>query len=291
MDGTVSHTFRRMPDGRGVFYGWFEAMHSRFDLLLAGIEEAEGAALCTDIARETRRIEGRLSRFDERSEVGRFNGNTYYDRCHTDSEMLDIFEDALRYRELTCGAFDICIQTPGYDPAEPYWSVDRACDAILMPRSEVVFDFGGYGKGYALEKARDAVTGAGIGSALLSFGNSSVCGIGLHPTGVAWQVGIANPLRTGSVLTHVVLRDVSLSSSGNTPRSRGHILSPLTGERITDDRIVSVVGVSPLDCEVLSTALLAATGEMRGKILRNFALQRAFALNFSSSGSSMTEYL
>ena len=46
MGDAVSHTFRQMQNGTGLFYGWFEAMHSRFDLLTVGPTENEAAALC-----------------------------------------------------------------------------------------------------------------------------------------------------------------------------------------------------------------------------------------------------
>ena len=116
MGDTVSHTFRQMQNGTGLFYGWFEAMHSRFDLLTVGPTENEAAALCRDIAAEIRRIENRLNRFDEASDVWQINQNTFYDKCPADPELLGIFADALRYREMTGGAFDIAIQTPEYLP-------------------------------------------------------------------------------------------------------------------------------------------------------------------------------
>ena len=73
MGDAVSHTFRQMQNGTGLFYGWFEAMHSRFDLLTVGPTENEAAALCRDIAAEIRRIENRLNRFDEASDVWQTN--------------------------------------------------------------------------------------------------------------------------------------------------------------------------------------------------------------------------
>ena len=83
-------------------------------------------ALCHDIAAEIRRIENRLNRFDEASDVWQINQNTFYDKCPADPELLGIFADALRYREMTGGAFDIAIQTPEYLPGESCFAVDPA---------------------------------------------------------------------------------------------------------------------------------------------------------------------
>ena len=289
MKGSLSHTFRRLADGRGVFYGWFEAMHSRFDVLLCGADEAALSALCRRIVDETDRLEGRLNRFDEASEAGRFN-HSGGGRLHADPETLAVFADAARYRERTAGAFDVCIRTPDYDGSEACYRVDPSCDAIEKVRPDALVDFGGYAKGFALERARQCVAAAGVPSALLSFGNSSVCAVGSHPSGQPWQVGVENPLRRGECMATIPLCDASLSSSGNTPRNRGHIRSIAAGCELTDDRIVSVWGPSPLDCEVLSTALFAATDEQRRRILDNFPSVRARAMDFSASGFSVTEF-
>ena len=232
MGDAVSHTFRQMQNGTGLFYGWFEAMHSRFDLLTVGPTENEAAALCHDIAAEIRRIENRLNRFDEASDVWQINQNTFYDKCPADPELLGIFADALRYREMTGGAFDIAIQTPEYLPGESCFAVDPACEAVVKLRPDAIFDFGGYGKGYALQQALGMLKNAGITTALVNFGNSSVCGIGCHPSGDSWQVGVENPLRRGENMTFFGLNDLCLSSSGNLPSNRGH--NRKTGHRQPD---------------------------------------------------------
>lgn len=289
MENAVSHTFRRTPDGKGLFYGWFEAMHSRFDLLSVGPAENEAAALCRDIAGEIRRIESRLNRFDEASDVWQINQNVYYDKCPADPELLGIFADALRYREMTGGAFDIGIQTPEYHPGEPCFTVDPACEAIVKLRPNAVFDFGGYGKGYALQQALGLLKNAGIATALVNFGNSSVCGIGRHPSGGSWQVGVGNPLRRGDNMTFFDLNDLCLSSSGNLPSNCGHIRSPQTGEAVTDNRIVSVSASSALDSEVLSTALFVADPVQRQAVLQNFTLSRVAVMDFTVSGHTTRE--
>ena len=76
-----------------------------------------------------------------------------------------------------------------------------ACEAVVKLRPDAIFDFGGYGKGYALQQALGMLKNAGITTALVNFGNSSVCGIGCHPSGDSWQVGVENPLRRGENMT------------------------------------------------------------------------------------------
>ena len=280
----ISHTFKRTPSGAGIYYGWFEAMHSRFDLLAIGIEEELGETLCHKIAEETQRLEKRLNRFDEESDIWQINHLDNYNRYAADPELLAIFAEALRYREMTAGAFDIAIQTPEYHIEIPCFAIDAPCESIIKLKPDAIADFGGFGKGYALETARRILVEADVPSALLSFGNSSVCGIGLHPSGKKWQIGVENPMHRGTTMNLFDLQNESLSSSGNLPYNRGHIRSTRTGKPIETNRIVSVVSPSPLECEVLSTALFAADDEQQEAIRNNFPHLQATGMDFSSSG-------
>ena len=130
---------------------------------------------------------------------------------------------------------------------------------------------------------------AGITTALVNFGNSSVCGIGRHPSGDSWQVGVENPLRRGENMTFFGLNNLCLSSSGNLPSNRGHIRSPRTGKPVTDNRIVSVAAPSALDSEVLSTALFVADTAQRQTVLRHFALARVAEMDFTTAGHTTRE--
>lgn len=285
----ISHTFKRTPTGAGIYYGWFEAMHSRFDLLAIGIEEDLGEALCHKVAEETLRLEKRLNRFDEESDIWQLNHLDNYDRYAADPELIAIFSEALRYREMTAGAFDIAVQTPDYRIETPCFAVDASCESIIKTRPDAIADFGGFGKGYALETAQRILVEAGVQSSLLSFGNSSVCGIGLHPSGKKWQIGVENPMHRGTIMNLFDLQNECLSSSGNLPYNRGHIRSTRTGEPIETNRIVSVVSTSPLECEVLSTALFAADTEQQEAIRNNFPHLQATSMDFSTSGYTVHE--
>ena len=143
----ISHTFKRTPTGAGIYYGWFEAMHSRFDLLAIGIEEDLGEALCHKVAEETLRLEKRLNRFDEESDIWQLNHLDNYDRYAADPELIAIFSEALRYREMTAGAFDIAVQTPDYRIETPCFAVDASCESIIKTRPDAIADFGGFGPG------------------------------------------------------------------------------------------------------------------------------------------------
>ena len=279
----ITDTFRRTLSGVGLYYGWFEAMHSRMDLLLVGVDPQQGQALCHAAAEETARVENLISRFDADSVVARMNADTEYGVCGADREVLDLFADAQRLEKLTEGAFDICVQTPQYDPSQPWFTVDYAREAVVKLRPEVQFDFGGLGKGYTLGRVRDIMERDGVKSALLSFGRSSIYALGHHPSGGAWQAGVDNPMCSGQQMGLFALCNQSLTSSGNTPSVSGHIRVPQTGELLQDRRIVSVVTSSPIEGEALSTALFAASDEQRSHIIERFGPCCARVMEYASN--------
>lgn len=291
----IDHTFRRTETGTGLYYGWFEAMHTRLDLLLVGLDEDAATAAVGELRDEVVRIQKRLDRFDRQSDLWDINHSQSQEIYSTDEEMLGFFADALRYRDLTGGAFDIAIQTPGFNPATEYYYVDPENRALVFSTPGAVFDFGGYAKGYALEKMVEGLRAKGVGQGLVSFGNSSVYGIGSHPANPHWQVGVEHPLRTGDNMAFFELCDSALSSSGNNLRNRGHIKSPATGKEVANHKVISVAGASALDCEVLSTALFAAqTEQQRQAMLANFSLQRVLEMDYSDTsgkGFRATELL
>ena len=266
-------------------------MHSRLDVMLCGVDEPEADRIMDGICRMTWELEARLNRFDPRSDVSNINtGSGAFD---ADSELYDIFKDAERYNLLTRGAFDIAIQTPDFESRNIYFSLDPERQAIVKEVPEAVFDFGGYAKGYVLELVRKMLLQEGLTDALVSFGGSSVLAIGSRPGREGWEIGIATPsdVHDNSAdpqpasspempLATVTLRNEALSASGNDGRNDGHILSPFTNHEITGRRIIAVTAPSPLDCEVLSTALFAAEEEQRETILAGFTTGQILYLEY-----------
>jgi hypothetical protein len=107
--------------------------------------------------------------------------------------------------------------------------------SIFVPfRNEVVqVDFGGFGKGYALERIRKLLLSHGILNAFISFGESSVLALGNHPHGTGWKAGVNHQMITGNSLFSFDLQNESLSTSG-----MGQILYPFRG--ITVDILPSL---------------------------------------------------
>ena len=128
-------------------------------------------------------------------------------------------------------------------------------------------DFGGVGKGYALDRAAEHMAEQEVDSFLLHGGRSSVLARGDHAGTGGWPVGLGDPHRTTRRLGTVLLRDRAMGTSGSNVqffrlggRRVGHILDPRTGQPADPDRPGGLLSAtafadSAADADALSTAL------------------------------------
>jgi thiamine biosynthesis lipoprotein len=238
------------------------AMGTFFEAYLSG----ENSAYLEDVAQslwdEVLRIERMLSRFDPAGEVYRLNGRGEIATHRLTRELFMVLQACQEYRKLTEGFFDVAI---GTGQSEPY-SLDEIHGTVRFAHSDVRFDLGAYGKGYALDRLNVILKEHGIQSALLNAGRSSILARGGGPDGSHWQVAIAHPdARDGGVL--LPLRDSALSCSAifDEGQTVSDIIDPRTGQRLTAQAMCVIVDQSAAVAECLSTSCLVM-GEDRAKV-------------------------
>lgn len=211
---------------------------------------------------ELARLDRALSLYKKDSDLSRLNAGsgTWF---QASDALWEAVSDSLEYAKASGGAFDATIlpvlrEGPsalarvGYARVE----LDAAHRAVRLP-SGGALDFGGIGKGLALDHAAKILRARGVASALINFGGQ-IYALGGRPDGSAWPVTIDGYPGTFQ------LKDASLSTSGNAERP-GHIASPFTGERIMAKYSASVISPSATEADAWSTALFvrgpdAATG-------------------------------
>lgn len=248
----------------GLFHGSFSyIMGTQLDVLLLGDDPQEAETIWKQVTAELLRLEKMLNRFDPESEVSRINREAPFHLVTVSDELWNILIDCRRYYVLTEGYFDITLS----DFRQV--RLEENTHSLSFLRPDLHVDLGGYGKGYALQSMRQIISDGGVRNAFVNFGNSSVLGMGHHPHGNYWPVGLENPFTRQSVAS-LQLCDSSLSTSGNTPAHPKHILNPLTGEYTEERKMVSVVAPDPIDAEVLTTALMVAPEERGEELIKHF---------------------
>jgi thiamine biosynthesis lipoprotein len=273
------------------------AMGTRFNILLPGVDIPKGDMLFSLCSEELNRLENMLSCFIENSSISKINRYAFENNYKVNDELFQVLEDCLRYRELTQGAFDI-----GIGKLIDYWNgnqkeedletlvqqggvknilLDKAQNTIRFKSSCVKINPGGYGKGYALQKIQDLLKSYGISTAFISFGESSVSGLGKHPFGDYWPVGIQDTYQKDKSIATIKLTDQSVSTSGNM-EEENHIIHPQNGIPVKEKKMVSVKSQSAIEAEVLSTALIAADTHQRKKIIKAFPEIEVIEINYSN---------
>lgn len=184
--------------------------------------------------------------------------------------LLDALATVAEACRLTGGLFDPTVGSG----AHALWSTlsfDREAGRIASA-VPVAFDFGGFGKGFALDRAAVAMRAAGVTSAFLSAGESSVTVIGDHPLGGAWPVAIPHPLEPDNWLVELSLRDEAMSVSstvgaGAAAPGRSAMIRPSDGATITAAATTVAINRSGAIAEAMSTALLVASPDAAQRLI------------------------
>ena len=138
-------------------------------------------------------------------------------------------------------------------------AVDTAACTVVR-RAGVTLDAGGFGKGEAIDRVRDALRGA-RSAWLIDFGGQ-VAVSGERSDG-AWPVAVAHPERRAVPVAELQLSAGSLATSGGSERNLtldsgeriGHVLDPRSGAPVNRRGSVVVWHRDAFAADVLSTAL------------------------------------
>jgi thiamine biosynthesis lipoprotein len=241
---------------------------------IAAIESAFAAVRAADSLLSTWRDDSELARLN-RAPLGR--------PAAVSPALGRILADVDRWSRATGGAFE-----PALGALEDAWDLrgrGRVPDAAELARARARtgrrafrvsadgrtlrrlrdgawLDSGGFGKGAALDAARDSLAAHGIATALLDFGGQ-VLALGRALGERAWDVPVAHPAHRFEPVARLALRDRSASTSAQSERfvevrgrRYGHLLDPRTGRPVPPWGSVTVVAESALVADILSTALL-----------------------------------
>ena len=172
------------------------AMATRFELVLHGTNESQLRAAGEEALDEISRLEAQLSLFCPTSEIADLNRRAARTPVRVSPPVFALLQHARKLSEETEGAFDITIAPllgawgflggTGHLPAPAVLEAarelvgmalvqfDPEASSIRFARSGVMLDLGAIGKGYAVECAAELLREAGINSALLHGGTSTV---------------------------------------------------------------------------------------------------------------------
>jgi len=231
---------------------------------------------------EVERLESVLSTWRPESDASRLNRAAGQGPVRVHPDLVAVLEGARDGAAITGGAFDPTVgpllalwrEAARRDrlPSPPELAAARrkvGAHRIRLPGEEraelpapgMAVDLGGIGKGYALDRVAALLREAGVDAALLSFGQSSVRGMGRPPGAAGWRLALRAEA-DGRPLA-VTLRDRSLSVSSSLGQAFeiggerfGHVVDPRSGQALRRSARALVVAPDATRAEVLSTALV-----------------------------------
>lgn len=190
---------------------------------------------------ELERWDRLLSLYKEDSEASRMNREAARAPFLASESLWEAVTSALDLARRSEGAFDPTLQPRGFALVR----LDPVRRAVRFMKADLRLDFGGIGKGLALDHAVRRLKEHGVSEALLNFGGQILV-LG------AWTVeSAAGPL---------YIRDASVSTSGDSERP-GHILSPLTGRPVRGPD-ATVIAPTGAEADAWSTALYVTGGRL-----------------------------
>jgi len=282
-----------------------DAMATRFELVLHGEDSIALRAAGEEALDEIARLENQLSLYRPGSEIAQLNAHAARKAVRVTPELFALLQHAQRLHAETGGAFDITIaplvrlwgfmHNAGHMPSKAdvantlssvgmkHLQLDPAKLTVRFDREGVMLDLGAIGKGYAVERAAELLRAAGVTSALLHGGTSTVYAIGHPPEAEHWKIAVdlGTELRRHSpvkeipaskigqesgappVALKISLRDQSLSVSAASGRQFefngkhfGHVMDSRTGWPAEGVLLTAVVLPSATETDALSTGLL-----------------------------------
>jgi thiamine biosynthesis lipoprotein len=138
-------------------------------------------------------------------------------------------------------------------------ALDRARGTIALARPGAGIDLGSIGKGWAVDRAAQALRDSGIRSGLVDIGGN-VYGLGVPDDRAdGWSIGVLHPV-TRQVDRVFVLRDAAVATSGNHEQYRvlagirvGHLFDARRGRPADGHLSASVEAGTGVESDALST--------------------------------------
>lgn len=257
----------------------FMAMGTRLDVILTEIDSNIARFVLNELKRVVEQTEQALSCYRNSSALFRLNQQlAINDKAFVEDDLLlQAFTSAKQMHQLTHGLFDVSLgqlllaqkdqkfvdENITYFNGMDQVTIDTTIQQLRCKKPGIQFDFGGLGKGIALEKCRAVLEHFDVQHALLSFGSSSILALGNHPHGEYWPISVCHPFKKTEPLDNFALSNncltisSSISHQENTLAThRPHLFNPKSGNVVKQLKSVAVVSQSAIVGEALSSAFL-----------------------------------
>jgi thiamine biosynthesis lipoprotein len=260
-------------------------MGNRFELSVVTDDELWGMATIEKGIAEIQRIEKLLTTFSDDSETNRINQRAGLMPVAVSRETFGLIQRSLRISAITQGAFDITYGSID----KRLWNFDQQMTAlpdkelakkmvrlinyrnveldaekctVLLKEKGMRIGFGGIGKGYAAERAKQVMKEAGAESGVVNA-SGDLTTWGVQPNGGDWTVGIVNPNVKNEVFSYLSVSNMAVATSGNYEKyvliggkKYSHTIDPRTGYPVTGIKSVTIITTNAEIADAMATPVM-----------------------------------
>jgi FAD:protein FMN transferase len=257
-------------------------MGNRFEISMVSEDENWANERIENAISEISRIEQLLTTFKPDSQTNLINDNAGIKPVRVDNEVFDLIQRSLKISNLTQGAFDITYGSID----KTLWNFDTKMtslpDAItakkmvrLIDYQKVILNqnnytvfledegmrigFGGIGKGYAAEMAKQLMIKEGVKSGVVNA-SGDLTTWGNQPDGKQWTIGIADPNHKHKTFSSLNISNMAVATSGDyekfviiNGKRYSHTINPKTGLPITGIKSVTIIAPNAELADSLAT--------------------------------------
>ncbi|MGN6601847.1 MAG: FAD:protein FMN transferase [Ginsengibacter sp.] len=260
-------------------------MGNQFELTVVAHTKGWADQMINEGVKEIKRIEKLLTTFSDDSETNLINRNAGIQPVKVSDETFQIIQRSIKISSITQGAFDI-----SYGSIDKrLWNFDETMTSLPAPHTakkmvrlinyknieldeinKTVFlkekgmriGFGGIGKGYAAEMAKEVMKKNDVKSGIVNA-SGDLTAWGTQPDGKPWTVGIVHPDYKSYPFSYFNISDMAVATSGNYQKfvmidgkKYSHTIDPHTGLPVTGIKSVTIFSPNAEICDAMATPVM-----------------------------------
>lgn len=259
-------------------------MGNNFTITVVAENEKTGNKNINMAIEEIRRIEKLLTTYKNDSQTNLINNNAGIKPVKVDLEVFNLIERTVGISKITQGAFDISYGSID----KSLWNFDKAMTKLpdaetalkmvhLIDYRNIILDkenttvflkekgmrigFGGIGKGYAAEMAKQILLKNNVESGIINA-SGDLSAWGLQPNGKRWTIGVADPDSPNAAFSYMEISNKAVATSGNyekfvtiNGKKYSHTIDPKTGLPITGIKSVTIIASNAEFADAMATPI------------------------------------
>jgi FAD:protein FMN transferase len=259
-------------------------MGNNFTLTVVAQNEKIANANINLAIEEIRRIETLLTTYKNDSQTNLINDNAGIKPVKVDQEVYNLIERCIGISKITQGAFDISYGSID----KSLWNFDKVMTKLpdretalkmvhLIDYRNIILDkenttvflkkegmrigFGGIGKGYAAEMAKQLLIKNNVKSGIINA-SGDLSAWGLQPNDKKWTIGVADPESPNAAFSFMEISNKAVATSGNYEKfvtidgkKYSHTIDPKTGLPITGIKSVTIITSNAEFADAMATPI------------------------------------